>query len=192
MFLMYICPQNCEKKLRRIPGIIKILIAPNPFIIAIEIPISFSSASNIFEAPAIADDPHIPRFMAYLSLFTFSMLLLVSSDNLVQLFFGWEGVGLCSYLLIGFWYTTPTANAAAIKAFLVNRVGDVGFALGIFAIFVVFGSVQFEEIFAAAPDLVGQSSVFLGMEFNTLTLICLLLFIGVAGSFACLIQWLTH
>lgn len=143
-----------------------------------------SAVVHIYSIGYMADDPHIPRFMAYLSLFTFSMLLLVTSDNLVQLFFGWEGVGLCSYLLIGFWYTRPSANAAAIKAFLMNRVGDIGFALGIFAIFVVFGSVQFEEIFAAAPGLVGHTSVFLSMDFNTLTLICLLLFLGAMGKSA--------
>ena len=95
----------------------------------------------------MADDPHRPRFFAYLSLFTFAMLMLVTADNLVQMFFGWEGVGLATYLLIGFWYKRPSANAAAIKAFVVNRVGDFGFALGIFAVFVIFGSVGFEEIF---------------------------------------------
>ena len=143
-----------------------------------------SAVVHIYSIGYMSDDPHIPRFMSYLSLFTFSMLVLVTSDNLVQLFFGWEGVGLCSYLLIGFWYTRPAANAAAIKAFLVNRVGDVGFALGIFAIFLVFESVQFTEIFAAAPALAQQTSVFLSMEFNTLTLICLLLFIGAMGKSA--------
>ena len=96
------------------------------------------------------DDPHRPRFFAYLSLFTFAMLALVTADNLVQLFFGWEGVGLMCYLLIGFWYHRPAANAAAIKAFIVNRVGDFGFALGIFAIFTLFNSVQYDTIFAVA------------------------------------------
>ena len=137
-----------------------------------------SAVVHIYSIGYMAHDPHIPRFMAYLSLFTFAMLILVTSDNLVQLFFGWEGVGLCSYLLIGFWYTRPSANAAAIKAFLVNRVGDFAFALGIFLIFLVFGSIEFDRIFAMAPDFVGQTSVFLGMQVDTLTLICLLLFVG--------------
>ena len=102
-------------------------------------------------------DPHKPRFFAYLSLFTFFMLMLVTADNLVQLFFGWEGVGLASYLLIGFWFKKPSANAAAIKAFLVNRVGDFGFALGIFGVFMLFGSVEYATIFAAAPDQAGKT-----------------------------------
>src|SRR6185436_3359530 len=103
-------------------------------------------------------------FFAYLSLFTFAMLTLVTSDNLLQMFFGWEGVGLASYLLIGFWYKRPAANAAAIKAFIVNRVGDFGFALGIFAIFVLFNSVEFETIFANAPTIVGQTMHFLSWD----------------------------
>ena len=143
-----------------------------------------SAVVHIYSIGYMAHDPHIPRFMAYLSLFTFAMLILVTSDNLVQLFFGWEGVGLCSYLLIGFWYTRPSANAAAIKAFLVNRVGDFAFALGIFLIFLVFGSIEFDSIFAMAPDFVGQTSVFLGMQVDTLTLICLLLFVGAMGKSA--------
>ena len=96
----------------------------------------------------MSHDPHIPRFMSYLSLFTFFMLMLVTSDNLLQLFLGWEGVGLCSYLLIGFWFKKPSANAAAVKAFIVNRVGDFGFALGILSLFLVFDTIQFNEIFA--------------------------------------------
>ena len=99
----------------------------------------------------MAEDPHRPRFFCYLSLFTFAMLMLVTADNLVQLFFGWEGVGLMSYLLIGFWYHKPEANAAAIKAFIVNRVGDFGFALGIFAVFMMTGAVDFDTVFAQAP-----------------------------------------
>ena len=95
-------------------------------------------------------DPHRPRFFAYLSLFTFAMLMLVTADNLAQMFFGWEGVGLASYLLIGFWYKKPSANAAAIKAFVVNRVGDFGFALGIFGVFVLFGSINLDTVFANA------------------------------------------
>ena len=129
-------------------------------------------------------DPGIPRFFAYLSLFTFFMLMLVSADNLVQLFFGWEGVGLCSYFLIGFWYDRPSANAAAIKAFLVNRVGDFGFALGIFAVFVLFGTVSLETIFEAAEAKAQAQLVFLGVEFHALTIICLLLFMGAMGKSA--------
>ena len=113
-----------------------------------------------------------PRFFAYLSLFTFAMLMLVTADNLLQLFFGWEGVGLPRYLLIGFWYHKPSANAAAIKAFIVNRVGDFGFALGIFAVFGV-RHVSFDTIFASAPDQVGKTMEFLGYQIDTLTLICL-------------------
>ncbi len=143
-----------------------------------------SSVVHIYSIGYMAHDAHIPRFMAYLSLFTFSMLLLVTSSNFIQLFFGWEGVGLCSYLLIGFWYTRPTANAAAIKAFLVNRVGDFGFALGILAIFLTFGSMEFDQIFAMAPKLVGHTSIFFGAEVDTLTLICLLLFFGAMGKSA--------
>jgi NADH-quinone oxidoreductase subunit L len=129
-------------------------------------------------------DKSIPRFFAYLSLFTFFMLMLVTAENLVQLFFGWEGVGLCSYLLIGFWYEKPSANAAAIKAFLVNRVGDVGFALGIFGVYVLFGTVSFDEIFAAAPGMANATLVFLGVEYHALTVLCLLLFIGAMGKSA--------
>jgi NADH-quinone oxidoreductase subunit L len=135
------------------------------------------------------EDPHRPRFFAYLSLFTFAMLALVTADNLVQLFFGWEGVGLMSYLLIGFWYHRPSANAAAIKAFIVNRVGDFGFALGIFATFTVFNTVQYDTIFASAPDQVDKTMEFLGMQVDALTLICLLLFMGAMGKSA---QFLLH
>ena len=129
-------------------------------------------------------DPGIPRFFSYLSLFTFAMLMLVTADNFLQMFFGWEGVGLCSYLLIGFWYDRPSANAAAIKAFVVNRVGDFGFALGIMAIFFVFRTIDFDTAFAAAPDVAGQTLSFLGAEFDTLTLITMLLFIGAMGKSA--------
>ncbi len=129
-------------------------------------------------------DPDVPRFFAYLSLFTFAMLMLVSADNFLQLYFGWEGVGLCSYLLIGFWYTRPAANAAAIKAFIVNRVGDFGFTLGILAIFFVFNAVSYDTVFAAAPGYVGTTVEFLGYRFDTLTLICLLLFVGAMGKSA--------
>ncbi|MBM3506331.1 MAG: NADH-quinone oxidoreductase subunit L [Alphaproteobacteria bacterium] len=130
------------------------------------------------------DDPHQPRFFAYLSLFTFAMLTLVTADNFVQMFFGWEGVGLCSYLLIGFWYHKPSANAAAIKAFIVNRVGDFGFALGICAVFFVFQNVEFEPVFEAVPRFVGTEIEFLGGHFDTLTVITILLFIGAMGKSA--------
>ena len=111
-----------------------------------------SSLVHLYSIGYMHEDDSRPRFFAYLSLFTFAMLALVTSDNLVQMFFGWEGVGLASYLLIGFWYKKPAANAAAIKAFVVNRVGDFGFALGIFALFFVFRTVNFDAIFAAAPE----------------------------------------
>jgi NADH-quinone oxidoreductase subunit L len=129
-------------------------------------------------------DASRPRFFSYLSLFTFFMLMLVTSDNLIQMFFGWEGVGLASYLLIGFWHDRPSANAAAIKAFLVNRVGDFGFALGIFATFMLFESIQFDTIFAAAPDKASATLNIFGTEFHALTIICLLLFIGAMGKSA--------
>jgi len=148
-----------------------------------------SSVVHIYSVGYMHDDPHQPRFMAYLSLFTFCMLMLVTADNFLQLFFGWEGVGLCSYLLIGFWFKKPEANAAAIKAFLVNRVGDFGFALGICAIFLVFGTVQFDSVFTAARELVGERLYFLGYSFPTLDLICILLFIGAMGKSA---QLLLH
>ena len=137
----------------------------------------------------MSHDPHKPRFMAYLSLFTFSMLMLVTSDNLVQLFFGWEGVGLVSYLLIGFWYKRPAANAAAIKAFIVNRVGDFGFALGILAIFLMFDTVSFDAVFAGAPGMVDAELTFLGHSFDFLEVACILLFVGAMGKSA---QFLLH
>ncbi len=143
-----------------------------------------SAVVHIYSIGYMHNDKSVARFFAYLSLFTFFMLMLVTSDNLVQLFFGWEGVGLCSYLLIGFWYDKPSANAAAIKAFLVNRVGDIGFALGIFAVFVLFGTVNLDEIFRAAPGMAGASLVFLDGEYHALTVICLLLFIGAMGKSA--------
>lgn len=132
----------------------------------------------------MSHDPHKPRFMAYLSLFTFAMLMLITADNFVQMFFGWEGVGLASYLLIGFWYKKPSANAAAVKAFVVNRVGDFGYSLGIFAIFLVFGAVGFDEVFASAPDQVGKTFHFLWFEADVMTTICLLLFVGAMGKSA--------
>mgnify|MGYP001449377062 CR=1 FL=1 len=129
-------------------------------------------------------DPNKARFMSYLSLFTFSMLILVVSDNFLQLFFGWEGVGLSSYLLIGFWYKRDSANKAAIKAFLVNRVGDFGFAIGIFLIFIFFGSINYNEVFQTVPDLSLKQINFLGMNINLITLICLFLFMGAMGKSA--------
>jgi NADH-quinone oxidoreductase subunit L len=148
-----------------------------------------SSLVHIYSIGYMSHDPHRPRFFAYLSLFTFAMLMLVTADNFVQMFFGWEGVGLASYLLIGFWFERPSANAASIKAFLVNRVGDFGFTLGIFAVFLAFGSVQFDTVFAAAPQLVGKSLHFLGMDLDFLTIMTLLLFVGAMGKSA---QLLLH
>jgi NADH-quinone oxidoreductase subunit L len=143
-----------------------------------------SAMVHVYSIGYMAHDPHIPRFMAYLSLFTFFMLALVTADNFVQMFFGWEGVGLCSYLLIGFWFQRPSANAAAIKAFVVNRVGDFGFTLGILGVFFAFGSLDFDTVFAATPGLAGQSFNFLGMNVDILTTVCLLLFVGAMGKSA--------
>jgi NADH-quinone oxidoreductase subunit L len=148
-----------------------------------------SSLVHLYSIGYMDEDPYRPRFFAYLSLFTFAMLMLVTSDNLVQLFFGWEGVGLASYLLIGFWYQKPSANAAAIKAFVVNRVGDFGFSLGIFAVFMLIGSTDFDTIFAAAPGLTGKTINFLGWNVDALTITCLLLFMGAMGKSA---QFLLH
>ena len=145
---------------------------------------SISSLVHIYSIGYMSHDPHKPRFMAYLSLFTFAMLMLVTSDNFIQLFFGWEGVGLCSYFLIGFWFKKDTANAAAIKAFLVNRVGDFGFALGIFLIFYLFDTVNYSEVFELIPTIIDKNLVFLGIEVKAIDLICLLLFIGAMGKSA--------
>ncbi|MBB3930839.1 NADH-quinone oxidoreductase subunit L [Kaistia hirudinis] len=150
---------------------------------------SVSSLVHLYSWGYMSHDEHRPRFFAYLSLFTFAMLMLVTSDNLVQMFFGWEGVGLASYLLIGFWFQKPSANAAAIKAFVVNRVGDFGFALGIFGVFVMFGSVEFDTIFANAGSAVGTKIHFLSWDFDALTTVCILLFIGAMGKSA---QFLLH
>ena len=150
---------------------------------------SVSSLVHIYSIGYMSHDPHRPRFMSYLSLFTFSMLMLVVSDNFLQLFFGWEGVGLCSYLLIGFWYKKESANNAAIKAFLVNRVGDFGFAIGIFLIFYFFGTVNYNEVFVKASGLTVKEINFLGFNVNLITLICLTLFIGAMGKSA---QFLFH
>ncbi len=143
-----------------------------------------SSLVHIYSIGYMSHDPHKPRFMAYLSLFTFAMLTLVTADNFLQLFFGWEGVGLCSYFLIGFWFKKDTANAAAIKAFLVNRVGDFGFALGIFLIFYLFGTVNYSEVFNQVPLVLNKELMFLGFTINSIDLICLLLFVGAMGKSA--------
>jgi NADH-quinone oxidoreductase subunit L len=148
-----------------------------------------SSLVHLYSIGYMDEDPYRPRFFAYLSLFTFAMLMLVTADNLVQMFFGWEGVGLASYLLIGFWYHKPSANAAAIKAFIVNRVGDFGFLLGIFSVFMLIGSVDLDTIFAGAPALTGKTIDFFGWHADALTLTCLLLFMGAMGKSA---QFLLH
>ena len=143
-----------------------------------------SSLIHFYSIGYMEHDPHKPRFMAYLSLFTFSMLALVTADNFLQLFFGWEGVGLCSYLLIGFWYKKPSANSAAIKAFIVNRIGDFGFAIGIFLIFFYYGTVNYSEVFQLTPQLLEKQIIFFGNDFNLITVICLMLFIGSMGKSA--------
>jgi len=143
-----------------------------------------SALVHLYSWGYMAEDDSQPRFFAYLSLFTFAMLMLVTADNLVQMFFGWEGVGLASYLLIGFWYHKPSANAAALKAFIVNRVGDFGFSLGIFGTFLVFGTVSIPAILEAAPGMAGSTIGFLGMRVDTMTLLCILLFIGACGKSA--------
>ncbi|HEY4274140.1 MAG TPA: NADH-quinone oxidoreductase subunit L [Rhizomicrobium sp.] len=143
-----------------------------------------SSLVHLYSIGYMHEDPHRPRFFSYLSLFTFAMLMLVTANNFLQLFFGWEGVGLASYLLIGFWYTKPSANAAAIKAFVVNRVGDFGFALGIFGIFYVFKTLDFDTVFQAAPAFAGKQFIFAGHSVDILTTLCLLLFVGAMGKSA--------
>src|SRR5918997_2202950 len=148
-----------------------------------------SALVHLYSIGYMAEDPHRPRFFAYLSLFTFTMLMLVTADNLVQMFFGWEGVGLASYLLIGFWYQKDSANAAAMKAFVVNRVGDFGFLLGIFTVFVLFNGVTFDAIFPRVAELANANFTFLGIEWHALTIACLLLFMGAMGKSA---QFLLH
>jgi NADH-quinone oxidoreductase subunit L len=143
-----------------------------------------SAIVHLYSWGYMAHDPHKPRFFAYLSLFTFAMLALVTAADFMQLFFGWEGVGLASYLLIGFWYQKPTANAAAIKAFVVNRIGDVGFALGIITVFWAFGSIRFADVFSAAPAHAHQSWIFAGRSWPLMDLACVLLFIGAMGKSA--------
>src|SRR3954462_6613686 len=143
-----------------------------------------SSLVHLYSIGYMDEDPHRPRFFGYLSLFTFAMLMLVTADNLVQLFFGWEGVGLASYLLIGFWYLRPSDNARAIKAFIVNRVGDFGFAIGIFALFMLAGSTDFDTIFAQAPSIAAKTVHVFGHDYNVMTLVCLALFMGAMGKSA--------
>ena len=143
-----------------------------------------SSLVHIYSIGYMSQDPHKPRFMAYLSLFTFAMLTLVTADNFLQLFFGWEGVGLCSYFLIGFWFKKDSANAAAIKAFVVNRVGDFGFALGIFLIFYLFDTLNYDEVFQKVPQIIDKELLFLGIHIQAVDLICILLFIGAMGKSA--------
>jgi NADH-quinone oxidoreductase subunit L len=145
---------------------------------------SVSALVHLYSWGYMDEDPDQPRFFAYLSLFTFAMLMLVTANNLVQMFFGWEGVGLASYLLIGFWFRKPSANAAAIKAFVVNRVGDLGFMLGIFGTWLVFDTVSIPEILAAAPSMAGSTITFLGARWDTMTILCILLFIGAMGKSA--------
>ncbi|MPR05995.1 NADH-quinone oxidoreductase subunit L [Microvirga tunisiensis] len=148
-----------------------------------------SALVHLYSIGYMHEDPHRPRFFAYLSLFTFAMLMLVTADNLVQMFFGWEGVGLASYLLIGFWYQKDSANAAAMKAFIVNRVGDFGFLLGIFTIFVLFNGVTFDQIFPRVGEFANARFNFLGIEWHALTIAGLLLFMGAMGKSA---QFLLH
>src|SRR5687767_12393364 len=143
-----------------------------------------SSLVHLYSWGYMDEDPSQPRFFAYLSLFSFAMLMLVTADSLVQMFFGWEGVGLASYLLIGFWYHKPSANAAALKAFVVNRVGDFGFSLGIFGTFLVFGTVSIPAILEASPGMAGSTIGFAGLRVDTMTLLCLLLFVGAMGKSA--------
>ena len=150
---------------------------------------SVSSLVHVYSIGYMSHDPHRARFFAYLSFFTFAMLMLVTADNFVQLFFGWEGVGVASYLLIGFWYKKPSANAAAMKAFVVNRVGDFGLILGLAAIFFTFDSLEFDAVFAAVPEIAGQTFAFAGMQLDIITTICLLLFMGAMGKSA---QFLLH
>jgi NADH:ubiquinone oxidoreductase subunit 5 (subunit L)/multisubunit Na+/H+ antiporter MnhA subunit len=143
-----------------------------------------SSLVHLYSTEYMGHDPHLPRFMSYLSLFTFFMLILVTADNFIQMFVGWEGVGLCSYLLINFWFTRIQANKAAIKAMLLNRIGDFGLMLGILTIFIIFQTVDYATVFALVPKFVNQNFTFLGFDLHLLTLIALLLFVGAVGKSA--------
>ena len=148
-----------------------------------------SSIVHIYSIGYMHEDPSRARFFSFLSLFTFAMLVLVTSNNLLQMFFGWEGVGLASYLLIGFWYQKPEANAAAIKAFIVNRIGDFGFALGLFGIFFIFQTISFDDLFRISEEMVGKKMSFMSYDVDILTTLCLLLFMGAMGKSA---QFLLH
>jgi len=143
-----------------------------------------SSLVHIYSTEYMSHDPHLARFMSYLSLFTFFMLILVTADNYVQMFVGWEGVGLCSYLLINFWFTRIQANKAAIKAMVLNRIGDFALVLGILTIFIKFKAVDYATVFALTPMFVGEKFIFLNSELDMLTVVCLLLFIGAVGKSA--------
>merc|ERR1712115_5108 len=143
---------------------------------------SVSSLVHLYSIEYMSHDPHLPRFMSYLSLFTFFMLILVTADNYIQMFLGWEGIGLASYLLINFWFTRIQANKAAIKAMVVNRIGDFGLALGIFAIYVKYKAVDYSTVFALTPLFKNNVFDFLNIEFNSIYLICLLLFVGAVGK----------
>ena len=136
-----------------------------------------SSLVHLYSIEYMSHDPHLPRFMSYLSLFTFFMMILVTADNYIQMFLGWEGVGLCSYLLISFWYTRIQANKSAIKAMVVNRIGDFGLSLGIMAIFLIFNALDYSTVFAVAPTIAGSTFSLLGFEVEKLTVVCLLLFV---------------
>jgi len=143
-----------------------------------------SSIVHLYSTEYMAYDPHLPRFMSYLSLFTFFMLILVTADNFVQMFVGWEGVGLCSYLLINFWFTRIQANKAAIKAMVLNRIGDFGLVIGILIIFVEYKAVDYATVFATTPVFVGNSFNFLNMDFDLISIICFFLFVGAVGKSA--------
>lgn len=141
-----------------------------------------SAVVHLYSVEYMGNDPHIQRFMSYLSLFTFFMLLLVTSDNFIQMFIGWEGVGLTSYLLINFWTTRLQASKAAMKALIVNRIGDFGLSLGIFTIFFTFGALDFSTVFGTVNNFVLNPLIFFGIEFNALSVICFLIFIGAVGK----------
>ena len=145
---------------------------------------SISSLVHLYSCEYMSHDPHIPRFMSYLSLFTFFMLVLVTGDNYVQMFLGWEGIGLCSYLLINFWFTRLQANKAAIKAMIVNRVGDFGLALGILMIFNYFCALDYATVFAIGHLLSDQTVTFFCFDVHLITVVCLLLFVGSVGKSA--------
>lgn len=146
--------------------------------------LTVSMLVHIYSIEYMSADPHLPRFMSYLSLFTFFMLILITSDNFMQLFLGWEGVGLCSYLLISFWFTRLQANKSAIKAIIVNKIGDFGIAIAIFSIFSTFGSLEYSVVFSIVPYMVDENFYILGITINKITFISLLLFLGAIGKSA--------